>query len=164
MSLYELASDLYAVINDGLVYDEETGEIVWDAENLGELKMTFDDKAEAVAMFIKNLEADADAIKAEKKKLDKREKIKRGKADRLREYLRDCLEMNGLKLVDTPKARISTRLSTYVNVTDEDKVPEMFRKVKTVESIDKTSVGKALKAGEEVDGCELAERSSLQIK
>ena len=35
MSLYEIASDLYTVINDGLIFDEDTGEIVWDGENLG---------------------------------------------------------------------------------------------------------------------------------
>lgn len=164
MSLYEIASDLYTVINDGLIFDEDTGEIVWDGENLGELQATFDDKAEAVAMFVKNLEADAEAIKAEEQALKKRREVKERKADRLREYLLECLDVNGLSLVDTPKARISTRRSTYVNVTDDGKVPESFRKVKTVESIDKTAIGKALKAGDEVDGCELAERRSLQIR
>ena len=47
---------------------------------------------------------------------------------------------------------------------DETKIPKEFIKVKTTESISKTDLGKALKNGEIIEGAELVENKTLQIK
>ena len=44
------------------------------------------------------------------------------------------------------------------------KIPKEFIKVKTTESIYKTDLGKALKNGEIIEGAELVENKTLQIK
>ena len=62
MNLYEINEALYGCV------DEETGEII-DAEKLEALSLAFDEKVENIALWIKNLLADAAAIKAEKLKL-----------------------------------------------------------------------------------------------
>ena len=66
-TLYEIDNAIMECI------DFETGEIV-DFERLEELQMERERKLENVALWIKNLKSDADAIKAEKQVLDEREK------------------------------------------------------------------------------------------
>ena len=52
-SLYEISADFLKAL-DGLEVDEETGEIL-NAEELDKLAGAFDEKAESVACYIKNL-------------------------------------------------------------------------------------------------------------
>jgi len=65
MTLYEIDSAVMACV------DEETGEIL-DEEKLNTLIMERNRKFEGVALWIKNLESDAAAIKTERDALDKR--------------------------------------------------------------------------------------------
>ena len=58
MTLYEIDQQLLDCI------DLETGEII-DAEKLTELTMERDEKIEKVALWIKELKAEAEALKAE---------------------------------------------------------------------------------------------------
>ena len=44
MKLYELAQMMDMVINGGLVFDEETGEVLFDSSNLDELEAALDAK------------------------------------------------------------------------------------------------------------------------
>lgn len=76
-SIYEIDQEILACI------DEETGEIL-DAKRLDALQMEREKKLENVACWVKNLLADADAIKAERRQLEEREKAARNKAERLK--------------------------------------------------------------------------------
>ena len=72
MKLYELAQMMDMVINGGLVFDEETGEVLFDSSNLDELEAALDAKIEACCIVVKETEAEAEAIKAEEKRLKAR--------------------------------------------------------------------------------------------
>lgn len=74
--------------------------------------------------------------------------------------------MNGIGLtkVEGKLFKISFRKSKVVKVLDETKIPKEFIKIKTTETISKTDLGKALKNGEIIEGAELVENKSLQIK
>lgn len=85
MKLYEIDAKIMECI------DDETGEIL-DSEQLEQLEMERDAKIESVGLWIKNLAAEADAIKTEKNNLAAREKIARNKIDRLKEYLAYALD------------------------------------------------------------------------
>lgn len=87
MKLYELAQMMDMVINGGLVFDEETGEVVFDPPNLEELEAALDAKIEACCIVVKETEAEAEAIKAEEKRLKARRERKEKEAARLREYV-----------------------------------------------------------------------------
>lgn len=164
MKLYEIATALEEVINGGLVFSEETGEILFDSENLDELEAALDEKLEACGVVVKNLVAEAEAIKAEERNLAERRRRKEAEADRLKDYVLYWMEKSGAKKIDTARVSLSTRKSSVVDVTDEAKVPREFIKVKTTESVDKAAVKKAIKAGEEVAGCVINERLTLQVK
>ena len=76
MTLWEIDQGIMACL------DAETGEII-DPEMLTALSMEREAKLENVACWIKNLRAEAAAIKAEKDALAKREKAAAKKAEDL---------------------------------------------------------------------------------
>lgn len=63
--------------------DAESGEII-DEEQLNSLLMERSAKLEGVALWIKNLDSDAAAIRAEREALEKRQKAVENKAASLR--------------------------------------------------------------------------------
>ena len=152
MNLYE--------INDAIMdcVDTETGEII-DAEKLGNLQMAYEEKVENIALWIKNLLADAAAIKTEKDALAEREKACRNKAESLKNYLSSALD--GSKF-STPRVAISWRKSETVEIDDVTVIPSEYWKVKT--DLDKMGIKKALKAGAQVSGARIVTNNNIQIK
>ena len=122
--------------------------------------MDFDDKVEGIALWIKDLLSDAAAIKAEKDKLNERQKVCENKAKNLKEYLSGFLAGQKFK---TPRVAISYRKSESVNVSDIWKIPDDYLKYKDPEP-DKTKIKSALKAGVSIPGVELIENRNIQIK
>lgn len=152
-TLYEINEEILNCV------DTETGEII-DPEKLSQLQMDFDDKVEGIALWIKDLLSDAAAIKAEKDKLNERQKVCENKAKNLKEYLSGFLAGQKFK---TPRVAISYRKSESVNVSDIWKIPDDYLKNKDPEP-DKTKIKSALKAGVSIPGVELIENRNIQIK
>ena len=121
MNLYEIED---AIMN---LVDEETGEIS-GYETLAALEMERDTKVSNLGCYIKNLRAEAEAIKAEKMALASRQAAKENHADRLEEYLQRFL--NGSKFEDG-RVKISYRKSEQVEVDENvvDELPARFVKV-----------------------------------
>ena len=129
------------------------------------------DKAENVALYIKNLDYQIKAIKSEKSRLDARLKSKEKSCKNMLEYLKNCLEAAKLKKIETPRAAISIRNNPEsVEITDEksfigwaqDNNDDLLR-YKDPE-VNKTAVKQLLKAGEEVPFAKLIRTQSLTIK
>ena len=153
MNLYEIDS---AIMN---CVDMETGEII-DIERLSSLQMERDQKIEGIGCWIKNLLADAKALKEEKDNLAARQKAAENKAASLKEFLSSYL--NGEKF-KTAKVAISYRKSDSVVVAENAIVPEEF--LKYVEPTpDKVGLKAALKAGKEIPGITLVTSQNIQIK
>lgn len=163
-TLYELDRAVWEVLEHDMVFDEETGEIVWDESNLDQLVAELDTKRENVGLFIKNLTAEVEMFKAEEKNLKERRQAKEKKIERLKDYLTRSMELTGDKLLETPRVKLSFRKSTSVVVEDLDKLPEEYVKVKTEKSADKTALKKAIQGGAEIVGAEIKETQNLQIK
>lgn len=154
MSLWDIDARIEELV------DYETGEIA-DYEALEALEMERDTKISNTACFIKQLRAEAEAIKAEKVELGKRQSAKENYADRLEEYLAKYL--NGMKFEDS-RCRISYRKSEQVEV-DETKIDELpARFVKIEKKISKQAIKDALKGGQIIEGCRLVEHQNMQIK
>lgn len=152
-TLYEIDEEILNCV------DMETGEII-DAEKLEQLQLTRDDKVEGIALWIKNLLSDADAIKSEEEKLAQRRKANENKAKNLKEYLSKFL--NGQKF-KTPKVSISYRKSESVEVTGISKLDDDYLKF-AEPTVDKAKVKKALKAGTVLQGVSLVENQNIQIR
>ena len=160
-TLYEIDNAIMECI------DFETGEIV-DFERLEELQMERERKLENVALWIKNLKSDADAIKAEKQVLDEREKAARNKFERLTEYLSNALD--GQKMT-TSKVAISFRKSESVEIPDETMFADWAAKYYHDDLLNykaptpnKTAIKAALKDGALIKGATLITKNNMQIK
>ena len=153
-SLYEINQAILECL------DFETGEIL-DAERLNELQMEKQDKIESVALWIKNLSADAIAYKAEKDAFAEREKAALKKIESLKNWLSWALE--GQKF-STWRCAVTFRKSEAVEIEDETLLPPELKTEKITYSPNKTAIKEAIKAGNEVAGCKLVERMNPTIK
>ena len=140
--------------------DCETGEII-DQELLDALMMERSEKIESVALWVKNLESDAAAYKAEKEAFANREKQATEKAKRLKEWLARVCE--GEKFTTT-KCAVSFRTSEAVEIAEGAAIPGEYMRTKTVSEPDKTALKAALKSGVEVEGCQIVQKLNTSIR
>ena len=160
MTLYEINDEIRAAADAAYIVDEETGEIIEKDQYIDELNVMKEEKVENIALYIKNLIAEAAAIKAEKDALAKRQKAAENKADYLKRYLNGCL--SGEKF-STPRVSLSYRKTTSVSIPDVYIVPDDYlRKVEP--SPDKTAIKAAIKSGQVFAWAKLVEAQSLIIK
>lgn len=153
MNLFEIENEIMNC------WDQETGEIL-DSDRLDQLEMERDTKIENIALYIKNLTADAEALKAEKQSFAERQKAAENKAESLKKYLAGYLA--GQKF-STPRVAISFRKTSSVNVTDMTLIPNEYLKFADP-TPDKTAIKNAIKAGNSVSGAEIVEGQSMSIK
>lgn len=159
MKLYEIDSAILDCI------DMETGEVI-DTERLDALQMERDAKIENVALWIKDLKAEADAIKAEKNKLAERQKAAENKAESLKKWIAYALD--GQKF-STAKCAVSFRNTESVEVTDEG-LQNLMRGGKDelltykMPEPNKTAIKQAIKDGLSVSGVQLVQNVSTIIK
>lgn len=154
MTLYEINQAIMDCI------DAETGEVI-DTEALENLQMLYEDKIEGIALWIKNLTAEAKAIAEEVKNLQARKKAAENKVESLKGYLHYALDGEKFK---TGRVSISYRKSESVVVPDNwEEVPSEYLK-QSDPTIDKVGIKKAIKAGIVVNNCYLEEKQNIQIR
>ena len=157
MKLYEIENAILDCI------DLETGEVI-DTERLDALQMERDAKIENVALWIKDLKAEAEAIKAEKMALAERQKVAENKAESLKNWLAYALD--GQKF-STARCAISFRKTEKVEISDVG----MIRLMKEHDELltykdpepNKTAIKQALKDGLTVQGVQLVQNISTII-
>jgi hypothetical protein len=156
-TLYELTGQ-YAELLSAIESDEVPEEAISDT--LEALGGELDEKIDSVACIIKQLDSEAIAIKAEKAKLADRQSVKEHQRDRLKDYIRQAMQLAGKKKVETsrncvsvgkaqPKAVI-TNLDALKSRNDIWK-PYDYRET----NVDKTSLKTLLQAGEQIPGASL---------
>lgn len=153
-SLYEIDHEIMQCL------DMETGEII-DPERLNALQMERNSKIESVALWIKNLQADANAYKAEKDAFAEREKKALAKIDSLKKWL--AIACDGQKF-NTWRCAVNFRKSEKVEIFDETKIPQELLKATCVVTPDKAAIKEALKAGKIIEGCTLVTCMNPTIK
>lgn len=159
MTLYEIDKALMAAFDAAV--DAETGEIINDDAyaDFCQLDMDRNAKIENIGLWIKDLKADAEAIRAEELLLSGRRRAKENKLEKLKSWLSYALD--GEKF-ETAKLRISYRKSQSVEA-DLDKLPDKYLRFRDPEP-DKKKLAADLKAGKEIPGAVLIEKQNLQIR
>lgn len=156
-NLYEIEQEIMSCV------DMETGEII-DFEKLDALTIERDSKIENLALWVKNLEADAQAYKEEKDSFAQKQKVAENKAKSIKEYLSRYLAGNAFK---STRVNVGFRKSESVDVFSMDALIKYgnddYLKYKDPEA-DKTAIKAALKAGANIPGCILVEKQNIQIK
>lgn len=159
MHLYEITKQL----NELLSLEDIPREQIEDTLNL--IEEEFEVKAERVAAFIKELEADEAGLKIEIDRLSERKRVLTAKIDNLNDYLRHNMIASGKmtikgKLFSITVGKPSPVLDVFCHVED---LPEKFIVVK--KSADSAAIKAALKAGTEIKGCAITDgKPKLTIK
>ena len=156
MTLYELDK----AIADFELEVNEDGEVL-NIDELDELQLAREQKIEGISLWIKNLEAEKEAVKHEKDNFADREKRLGKKIDSLKGYLTYALD--GQKF-STPKVAVSFRKSESVLVKDEYLIPDEYCDFTVLRKPNKKNLKDALKHGKELMGVELVEKQNVQIK
>ena len=157
MTLFDINK---AILDFDYQIDEETGEIL-NAEDLDALQLAREEKIEGVGLWIKNLQAEAEAVKKEKDAMADRQRRLEKKAESLKHYLEWALQ--GEKF-STPRIAMTFRRSESVSIPDEALLDDRFMNITMVKKPDKKLIKDTLKAGREVPGAELVTKQNLQIK
>lgn len=155
-TLYELTGQFLEIYNMDI--DDET-----KLDTLEAIDWTndYETKVEGYVKVIKSLEADIEARKNEKKRLDGLNKSDQTKIDNLKAALAVSMTETGQTKVDTTLFKIGFRKSEAV-VVDETKLPKKYQ-VATYKP-DKKTLKELLKSGKHIKGAVLEERSNLSIR
>ena len=161
MNLYWVDNAIYKLYDEFV--DPETGELTDPdafAERYAELEISREEIIENTLLLYKNCVSDAEAIAAEIKTLKARQAALEKRADRLKADASDAL--NGEKF-QTAKVAVSWRKSTAAEV-DESLCPVEYITTKVTTAPDKKAITAALKAGQEIPGCNLVERVNMSVR
>jgi len=153
MNLYEIDSAILGCV------DVETGEI-FDVDKFEELSMTRDAKVENICLWIKNLKAEAEALKAEKDAFAQRQKAAESRMESLKRYITGYLEGTPF---ESARVKVSFRKSESLEISEDANIPDEYLKFKAPD-VDKVELKKAVKAGLQLDGVAIVENQNIQIK
>ncbi len=163
ISLYKAAADVRELLDQ---IDPETGEM---PEGFDQARAIVATKAQGVAAFILENEAQADMVEAHAKALLDRVKTARRRSEWLRQYLRTHMDAAGILSIKADDGTFSAKLEKErdesVEVFDADQLPQDYmREIPAKSEPDKALIKKALKDGFEVPGAKLAKKDRLTIK
>lgn len=153
MNLYEIDSAILDCV------DAETGEI-FDMDKFEELSLTRDAKVENICLWIKNLKAEAEALKAEKDAFAARQKAAENKMESLKRYISGYLEGTSF---ESAKVKVSFRESESLEILECAVIPDEYLRFKEPE-VNKTDLKKAIKEGLQLPGVSIVKNQNIQIK
>jgi len=125
------------------------------------------EKATNVAMYIRNLEASAESIKAAEKQMADRRKALELKSDRIKQYLLENMIRTRISKIECPYFSISVRDNPESLVVDiAAQIPdEYYKQPPPPEKVlNKVLLKKDMKEGLIVDGCRLERKQRIEIK
>ena len=157
MNLYELSQNYLAVQDMDL--EPETLK-----DTLDSIEEAIEVKAENIAKWIRNLEADKKAFEEEEKRFKDKKQAADNRIKSLKLYLEDNMRLTG-------KTKFKAGFFSFaiqnnppsVEVFDEALLPERFL-IEQPPKIDRAGIKELLKAGEEVPGAELKQTEGLRIR
>lgn len=169
MTLYDIDARIAALSDaaeDDMLIDEETGELISVAQALDALRMERGEKIENVACWVKNLSAEAEAIKEEETRLIKRRKAAETKAANLKLWLISALtrEDGTTDRLKTARVAVSVKRNPPSTVVDDALLPSSYKVAKITYQADKEMIKRELLAGVDVPGAHLEYGRSVMIR
>jgi hypothetical protein len=162
MQLYEITENLKQInemIDQGADPDQ-----LQDA--LGDVNEAFEEKAKHILFVMRNLQGSIELCKSEEKRLSENRKAMENQLAGIKEYLILNMKESGITKVDNGVLKASyVKPKPMLVLSNEDSIPDEYKKIKVSSAIDKKMLLDALKDGGEVEGAEIGEsKPSLMIK
>lgn len=163
-NLYELTAEFKQAeyyFNNAKTEDE-----MLEAERyLIEAEVGLTEKAENIAKWIKNLEAERDVFKKESDRLASKAKSLGNKSDSLKRYLQDSLEVAGVDKVKGELFTVSVQNNPIsLDLITTEHIPDEFKRVPEP-VVNKRELLKYIKdTGEVFEGVEIKQTRSIRIR
>ena len=180
LSGWGISQQIAQIIEDGFSYNEETGEVFFTSDDLDALNEALDDKLESLAGVYQMYESKSTALKERSKEIAERAKTFDNKAERIKEYINQLMQMNGKTKLEVGDKKISYRKSVSSSVTDEEALLQYIKDNNLSDkylsykepTIAKKAIGDDIKATKQSDGTytlnipgfELVENNNIIIK
>lgn len=164
MKLYEISQHYLSALE---FFGDVDNDMPLDAalDTLEAIEGDFEQKVISVAAYAKQLDAEAEAIKAAMERMEKRRKAIEHRADYLKDYAKVCMEQMGKKKVSHPWFNLSIQKNPpSVTVYDEAALPFEYIVEIVTTKVDKAAIKAALTAGVAVSGAKLSNGTRLVIK
>lgn len=160
MKLYEIDKSIREFWNKII---EQEGELTEeDIKQLEELEVAKNDKLKAYGVIIREIKADIDTCKAEKKRLEELANRLQNRQDWLKLRLVEFMNNNEIDKFESPEVNISFRKSQSLKDGDIDNLPEQFIKIE--KKADRTAIKDFIKNGGKIDGWYIEDNKNIQIK
>ena len=164
MTLYEMTKnyrELYEASQSNGFDDVQATVLYGLLESLSD---DIDGKLLGIARVVKNLQADADAIKAEVDRLSARRQAVESGIKRLKDYAEDAMNAVGIEKVKDELFTVAMQKNPpAVSIVNDRLIPtDYWRQQDPV--IDRQRIKDALKAGETIPGAELTQGKSVRFK
>ncbi|PED27276.1 ATPase [Bacillus thuringiensis] len=160
MRLYELTNnynELQMMIEDGI--DPSSVE-----DTLQAIEESIQDKAQNIALLIKNLEADTEAIKLEEKRLAERRKSVENNCKSLKDYLYQQMTLLEVKRIKGTIVTVGIQKNpASLDIAEDAVVPPEYM-IPQPAKVDKKSLLAAVKGGMQWDGITLTQGESVRIR
>ena len=163
-SLYSLSNEVERVIQDVVFAD---GGLSPELEQqLDKISGDFKAKAGNIAKWCLNLDANVPGLEQEITRLQKRLKVQGNLNQRLKNYIKYCMENAGLHKLDMATFTISiAKNPPSVEVVTEELLPSKYIRVVQTQSVDKKQLLQDLKDGEKIEGAALiTDKTRLTIR
>lgn len=164
LSLYQISAEFRAMV-DHLMDTQDDAQAIADTIEGEQYPLQI--KAQNVAFAIRNLEASAAAIKEAEAQMTERRKRIEKRAEQIRDYLKQCMELAGVQKIDCPHFCMSiAKNPASVEIYEAGLIPEDYMKYPEPPppAPDKALIKQAIKDGFEVPGARLTTGSRLSIK
>lgn len=158
MNLYEMtvaANALYEMLCNNEI-DAQTITDTLDA-------MGAEEKLESYCKVIRQLESDAEALKAEKARIADKQKTVENSVARMKLAVQEFLKAKGVQKENAGIFKVALSTSKSVEIIDPTAIPTEYIEPAKVE-FEKSAIRKVLMAGETVPGAELKINEGVQIK
>lgn len=153
-ALYMIATNyrsiLQMALDEGLAADDEL------KNALADIRDDLATKADGVCYVIQTLDEEVESLKMEAKRLTERAAVRTNNAERLKEYLKSCLQGAGVTKVKAEHFNVTVcKGREKLVIDDEKKISDQFW-VQPPKELDKAAVKLALQAKEEVNGAHIS--------
>ena len=162
LNLYNIEKEYLQLVDQ--IIDNE-GELTPELEeSLMINQEQLEQKGRGYGFVVKQLNTEIANIKSYKKELDAKIKSREKTVDRLKNVLKNAMNLHEITEIKTETLKINFRKSEVVEVPDIELLERSYQKRETKITADKAEIKKSIKMGMNIQGATLVEKQNIQIK
>lgn len=161
LNLYEITNAFPVLMENEEISEENKKQIE------EELTLLLQQKSQNIIGYIRNMELTAEAMKNEEKRISERRKQIENHIVRFKEYVKDCMENNGILKIETGLGTLSTAKSPIsIEIINESAIPDEYKTEVVTTKVDKKKIADNFKVtGELIEGVIIhTDNTNLRIK